>query len=88
MIEISLLILGICLHWLGCLIEIKRSTGEMPNVIEAAKNQPLHIAKTSIVALAVGVALYDMGQLNPASALFLGLSADRAASILKRKAKV
>lgn len=58
----------------------------MPDVIEAAKKQPLHIAKTTILALAVGIALYDMGQLNPASALFLGLSADRAASILKRRA--
>lgn len=85
MIEISMLLIGISAHWLKKLMEIHRDTGKVIGPVEAFKAQPYHVAWVSILALAGGLALYDMGQLTTVSALLFGFSADSAAAALKRK---
>lgn len=87
MIEIPMLLIGIAGHWLKKLMEIHRDTGELVSPIDAFKAQPYHVLKVTLIALAGGVALYEMGQLTSVSALLFGYFADSAPAAIKRKIK-
>lgn len=63
-------------------------TGVVPHPIEAFKQQPYKVIHTTLIAIGVGIALFYMGMLNPASALLTGFGADSAAGALKRKTNV
>lgn len=86
MIEVTLLAVGVVAHWLKKLAERRQETGRVPNPVDAFLARPYHVVWTTLLAVAVGVALHEMGQLNPANALLLGFSADSAAAALKRRA--
>ena len=85
MIEIGLLILGVVLHWVKKLAERRQETGEVPDPIKAFWAQPYRIVWTSLLAVGAGVALYQMGELTPVTALVYGFSADSVAGMLKRR---
>lgn len=82
--EIALLVVGIAAHWIKKLIE-SRQSGDKVGPIEAFKERPYHVLKVTLVALAGGIALFEMGQLNAISALLFGYFADSAPAALKRR---
>lgn len=80
-----MLLVGIAAHWAKKLMERHRETGAMVSPVEAFKDQPYHVVWVTLMAVAGGYALYDMGQLTIVSALLFGFSADSAAAALKRR---
>ncbi len=84
--EIAMLAVVITSHWLKKRME-RHQSGDKVSPIEAFKEQPYHIAKVTLTALAGGFALYEMGQLTAVSALLFGYFADSAPAALKRKLK-